>query len=122
MISLVQIDTWWQLAMASTPGELLPCFLGDPTNGAPVRGKAEIGRVFIEALAGLEAEEFHGVLQRCPDLGDAPGGDVPIAWFGCGPAARANADFFREARAAVVKLTEENAALRQKLTALGVKL
>ena len=88
----------------------------------PTRGKAEAVATFLKALAGTEGERFHGVIQRMGDIGDLPGGDVPIGWFGCSDNAGDNAAFFKEARTMVLTLLEERAALIAKLKWAGVKL
>src|SRR5690554_4408451 len=115
MIDPAEIDRWWQLAMASTPGDLMPCHLVEEKAGKKVMSRDQVVAIFVRALAGADGEAFYGVLQRCADMGDLPGCDVPIAWMGCGANAFANADFFAEARTMVLKLIEENRALRKRL-------
>jgi hypothetical protein len=113
------IDRWFQLAMASTPGALLPCYLALEAGGPPVTERTVIVEKFVAAMAA-DGSTFYGVLQREKDIGDLPGGDCPICWTGAGSLARADADFFAEARTIVLKLVEENRVLTVKLKAMGI--
>lgn len=118
MIADADIDRWFQLAMASTPGELMPCFLATEAGGPPLTNTTAIVEKFVASMAAT-GEPFYGVLQREKDIGDLPGGDSPVVWTGAGSIARADADFFAEARTIVLKLIGENAEMRAKLKAMG---